>query len=72
MPATQRGQVYKLGGGSWAYEANDGGTLFTQQNTLSIGSPLFGRLFGWMVRWQLRRLTRKALANAKRILEAGK
>lgn len=57
------------GGGSWAYEAKEGGTVFSQQNTLAIGSRLFAWIFGWSVRRQLRRLTRKALANAKRIIE---
>jgi uncharacterized protein YndB with AHSA1/START domain len=57
------------GGGSWAYEAKEGGTVFTQQNTLAVGSRLLAWFFGWMVRWQLRRLTRQALSNAKRIIE---
>jgi len=58
------------GGGSWEYAAEDGGTRFTQRNTLSIKNRFFAWLFAWALGWQLRRLTRKALANAKRILES--
>jgi uncharacterized protein YndB with AHSA1/START domain len=57
------------GGGSWAYEASEGGTLFTQQNTLTLGG-FPATLLAAPVRWQLKRLTRKALENARRILEA--
>ena len=59
------------GGGSWAYEARDGGTLLAQQNTLSVRDGVVGALLSPLVRWQLRRLTRKALLNAKRIIENG-
>jgi uncharacterized protein YndB with AHSA1/START domain len=59
------------GGGHWEYAPKEGGTEFTEQNTLKVGSRFFAWVFGWMIRWQLRRVTRKALANAKRMIEAG-
>ena len=55
------------GGGSWEYRAEANGTRFTQQNTLVLRGP--GGLFAPLIRWQLRRLTRRALENAKRLLE---
>jgi len=58
------------GGGSWEYAAEDGGTRFTQRNTLSLKSPFWAWLFAWPLGWQLRRLTRKALENAKQYLES--
>ena len=57
------------GGGSWEYASEEGGTRFTQRNTLSIKNRFWAWLFAWPLGWQLRRLTRKALANAKRRLE---
>jgi uncharacterized protein YndB with AHSA1/START domain len=56
------------GGGAWSYEAEAGGTRFTQTNTLQLGG-LAGALFGPLVRWQLARATRQALRRAKAILE---
>lgn len=59
------------GGGSWSYEAADGGTSWTQTNTMELRHP---RLFGWLApifRRNLAASMRQAMANAKRILEQG-
>jgi Polyketide cyclase / dehydrase and lipid transport len=59
------------GGGSWRYEARDGGTDWTQTNTLELRRP---GLLGWLapvVAWNLRNGTRRAMAKAKAIMEAG-
>jgi uncharacterized protein YndB with AHSA1/START domain len=56
-----------LGGGSWEYVAEEGGTRFTQQNTLV--ADRIPPLLRSIVRWQLRRMTLKALENAKKLLE---
>lgn len=58
------------GGGSWDYTADEGGTRFTEQNTLVLRDGLIGRLLRRLFLWQLRRGTRKALENAKRRIEA--
>jgi hypothetical protein len=57
------------GGGSWDYVPEDDGTRFPQQTTLVVGSGPVGFLLGWFIRRQLGHSTRRALANAKRILE---
>jgi hypothetical protein len=57
------------GGGSWDYRPEQTGTRFTQQNTLVLRNPFLAWLLGGPLRWQLRRLTRRALANAKAVLE---
>lgn len=69
-----RSAVIGGGGGSWSYAPQDGGTLFTQTNALVL------RAGGWrnwiapwlgpMVRRQLQASTERALAAAKRRLEA--
>ena len=58
------------GGGSWRYEARDGGTDWTETNTLELRRP---RLLGWLapiVEWNLRAGTRRAMARARSIMES--
>jgi hypothetical protein len=58
------------GGGSWSYAARDGGTDWTETNTLELRRP---RLFGWLapvIEWNLRNGTRRAMAKAKSIMES--
>src|SRR5690606_1196487 len=59
------------GGGSWRYEARDGGTDWTQTNTLELKYPLLSRLFAPFVERQLRASMREAMASAKAIMEGG-
>jgi polyketide cyclase/dehydrase/lipid transport protein len=56
------------GGGAWVYEPAAGGTRFAQANTLTF--PRWAFLIAPFLSWTLRRATRKALQNAKRMLEA--
>ena len=58
------------GGGSWEYEAADGGTRWQQTNTLELKRPRLAVLFGPVLERGLRRSTQRAMAEAKRRLEA--
>jgi hypothetical protein len=58
------------GGGSWAYAARDGGTDWTQTNTLEFKSSLFGRLLAPIVRRRLSKGMRAAMLKAKGIMES--
>ena len=59
------------GGGSWAYEADGDGTRWTQTNTLALCGGALGAILRPVVRWQLARATRKAMAAAKAAIERG-
>lgn len=59
------------GGGSWQYEAADGGTRWQQTNSLELKHPQLAFLLGPLLERGLRRSTRRAMAEAKRQLEAG-
>jgi hypothetical protein len=58
------------GGGSWEYEAVDGGTRWQQTNSLELKRPRLAFLLGPMLERGLRGSTRRAMAEAKRRLEA--
>jgi hypothetical protein len=58
------------GGGSWAYEARDGGTLWTQTNTLIVRDGWWRVLLVPMIRANVRSATRRALSRAKTLAEA--
>ena len=58
------------GGGSWEYAAVDGGTRGQQTNSLELRRPRLAFLLGPMMQRSLRRSTRRAMAEAKRRLEA--
>jgi len=58
------------GGGSWEYEAAEGGTRWLQTNTLELRRPRLAFLFGPLLERGLRRSTQRAMAEAKRRLEA--
>ena len=58
------------GGGSWAYDDKDGGTLWTQTNTLTLKPGWWRRLLAPLIRRQLKTSTRRAMQKAKKILEA--
>ena len=59
------------GGGSWEYEAADGGTRWQQTNSLELKHPRLAFLLRPMLERGLRRSTRRAMAEAKRRLEDG-
>ena len=58
------------GGGSWQYVPRDGGTDWTQTNTLELRHPRLLRPLAPLVRRQLRDGMRAGMARAKAILEA--
>ncbi len=57
------------GGGSWTYEARDGGTVWSQVNTLVVKPGLFRRGCAVIAHWQLRRSTIRAMRSAKAVME---
>ncbi len=57
------------GGGSWSYEADGAGTRWTQTNTIVLRDGVTSWLFKPIVKWQLARLTRKAMNTARARLE---
>jgi ribosome-associated toxin RatA of RatAB toxin-antitoxin module len=57
------------GGGSWSYVARDGGTDWSQTATLEFRHRLVGWLMAPLLRRNMRTLMRKAMAEAKRIME---
>ena len=59
------------GGGSWQYEATEGGTTWQQTNTLELKRPRLMRFMAGYVERSLRDSTRKAMAAAKARLEGG-
>lgn len=65
-----RSKVFSGGGGSWSYAARDGGTDWTQTSTLEFRNALIGRLLAPLIRRNMATLTRKAMAEAKRIMES--
>jgi hypothetical protein len=62
--------LFAGGGGSWAYEAADGGTGWTQTSTLEFRNTLVGWLFAPLLRWNMNRLTSQAMAKAKQLMES--
>jgi Polyketide cyclase / dehydrase and lipid transport len=59
------------GGGSWEYAAADGGTRWQQTNSLELKRPRLAFVLGPLLERGLRQSTRRAMAEAKRRLEAG-
>lgn len=57
------------GGGSWRYEPRDGGTDWTQTNTLELKRPWLV-LIAPLMQASLRSTMRRSMAEAKRQLEA--
>jgi hypothetical protein len=58
------------GGGSWSYEERDGGTLWTQTNTLIVRDGWWRALCVPLIRASLRSTTRRALERAKALAES--
>jgi ribosome-associated toxin RatA of RatAB toxin-antitoxin module len=66
-----RSRLIAGGGGSWTYDARDGGTDWTETSTLEFRNGLLGRLLAPVLRRNMRTLTSKAMAKAKSIMESG-
>ena len=58
------------GGGSWQYEAVSGGTRWQQTNSLELKPTRLARIFAPLIERGLRQSTQRAMAEAKRRLEA--
>ncbi len=56
--------------GTWTYEARGQGTVWSQSNALALKNPLH-RLVEPVIRWRLRRLTRRSMRRVKEALEFG-
>lgn len=56
------------GGGAWTYDAVDGGTRWTQHNTIVFRNAFLGVCFGAIAHWQLARSTRRAMLQAQRLI----
>ena len=59
----------KSAGGSWNYEDQNDGTLWTQTNTIVLKETLYLLLFSWLIKWKFQIQTRDAMEKVKRILE---
>jgi hypothetical protein len=64
-----RSAIFAGGGGAWEYAASGEGTQFSAVAALRL-KRWVSWLLGALVRWSLRRQTRKALRRAKGILES--
>jgi hypothetical protein len=58
------------GGGSWQYQARDNGTFFTQTNSLVLKANILITIIKPIIKLVSRINTRKALKNAKILLES--
>ena len=58
------------GGGSWSYAAKDGGTDWSQTATLEFRHRLVGWLMAPLLHRNMQTLMRKAMVEAKRIMES--
>lgn len=57
------------GGGSWKYEANETGALWTQINSVSIKPNLLLNLIKPLIAWSLQYAQKKAMHKAKKLME---
>ena len=62
--------LFAGGGGSWRYEQRDGGTEWTETNTLEFKNRIVGSLMAPMVRRNMAKGMRTAMAKAKSIMES--
>ena len=62
--------IFAGGGGSWNYEDRDGGTEWTQTNTLEFKNRVIGSLMASLVRRSMTNGMRTAMAKAKSIMES--
>jgi len=65
-----KSRYFTGGGGSWSYVARDGGTEWTQTNTLELKPGLASRLLAPLVRRSLAKGMHEAMSRAKSILES--
>ncbi|MBS1774450.1 MAG: SRPBCC family protein [Bacteroidetes bacterium] len=58
------------GGGYWHYEAHEGGTLWTQTNSLILKKNIIFILLSPVIKLMLNTNTRRAMQAAKKMIEA--
>jgi hypothetical protein len=63
-----RSALVQGGSGAWSYEAEEGGTRWTQRNSIVLRGG-WTRMLAWLVRLSLRYATRRAMRRAKATLE---
>jgi uncharacterized membrane protein len=56
-------------GGSWNYEDKNGGTIWTQVNTIVLVDSFFQNWFTWIFKFLFQIQTRRAMNKVKAILE---
>jgi hypothetical protein len=61
--------LVESGGGSWTYEEQDGGTLWTQTNTIGLKKSIFLPVLLPLFRSMFTSQTKQAMKKAKKILE---
>ncbi len=62
-------QMMQGGGGSWQYEAQDGGTLWTQVNTIILKDALWAKLMIPVATKYFKDKTIQAMQKAKELME---
>ena len=62
-------QMMSGGGGSWQYEAKDGGTLWTQTNTVILKDAMWAKLMMPVVSKYFKDKTIQAMQKAKEMME---
>lgn len=61
--------IIQSAGGSWRYEENDHGTLWSQTNTLVFRNTPLVRLLLPVLKWSVSRQIKRSMRNAKQIME---
>ncbi len=56
-------------GGSWVYEEKDGGTIWTQTNSIVLKSSYALSLLKWLLEIMFKRRTMQAMQRAKKLME---
>ena len=62
-------QMMSGGGGSWQYEAQDGGTLWTQVNTIILKDALWAKLMQPVATQYFKDKTKQAMQKVKELME---
>ena len=61
--------IIERAGGSWSYEEKNGGTLWTQTNSIELKNNFFARTIQPLLKLILLRQTKQAMKKLKNILE---
>jgi hypothetical protein len=63
--------LFSGGGGSWDYQPIEGGTRWTQSNTLRFKHGLVGIFLAPLATWMLRRATERSMRKAATLIQNG-